>query len=161
MAKPCIVCDGKKTAGIHSRHHPQFHKYLDDTTPGVKPMSEGMRNFRQESGYDAAVRVAKGRPCQIVSPVCTGQAEHLHEALTRAKAGGLKAAVANGPVFDSCDACNSYIQENQVWAMEHGFLFRATVEGKQAAAEAKRAQARPSSPTPPRRSRLLPDRDQR
>lgn len=37
--------------------------------------------------------IGDGRePCQILSPVCTGFVEHLHEPLTRARAGGLEAA---------------------------------------------------------------------
>lgn len=125
MAARCAVCEGKKIAGIHSRHHPEFHEYQDSTDPGLKPMSAGMRAFRKESGYDAMVKAAKGQPCQIVSPVCTGTAEHIHEILSRGRAGGLKAALRDGETVPACDACNGYVSENPVWAREQGWLISA------------------------------------
>lgn len=139
MARPCFVCDGKRAHPIHVKAVGMagYHPYQDSSAPGLKPLSEGMRNYRQESGYDAAVREAKGTPCQIVSPVCSGTAEHLHEPLSRGRAGGLKAAVRGGGTVPSCDNCNGYIAENPVWAKEHGWLFSATIEGRAAAKEAK------------------------
>jgi hypothetical protein len=124
-AKSCAHpnCGAGKNHPVHSRWHKEHHAFLDASAPGLKPMSEGMRNFRKESGYDAAVREAKGEPCQVLSPVCTGYAEHLHEPLARGRAGGLKAALRDGPApIPCCDPCNGYIGENQVWARENGFL---------------------------------------
>lgn len=127
-ARPCAnlvggaVCGAHKAHPVHSRVHPQFHEYLDSTKPGLQPMSAGMRAFRRESGYDQAAREARGRACQIMSPVCTGTAEHLHEVLPRGRAGGLKAALRLAPAIDACDPCNGYVMENQVWARERGFL---------------------------------------
>lgn len=68
-------------------------------------------------------------PCQIQSPVCTGYVEHLHEPLTRGKAGGLEAALRDGPPpIPCCDPCNGYVSENQVWARERGFIVRRPME---------------------------------
>ena len=93
----------------------------------IAPMSEKRRKFYKD--VYAPMRdeaVGDGRePCQIQSPVCTGFVEHLHEPLTRGKAGGLEAALREGPPpIPACDACNSYVSENQVWARERGFIVR-------------------------------------
>lgn len=127
--KPCAnliggaLCGAHKAHAVHSRFHPQFHEYLDARTAGLQPMSAGMRAFRKNSGYDAAVEEAKGKPCQIMSPVCTGLAEHKHEVLPRGRAGGLKASLALAPAVDACDACNGYVTgEGLTWGREHGFV---------------------------------------
>lgn len=151
-----------KSADVHSRHYrgADGHPFVLDAEPGLKPMNEGVRNWRQQSGYNDAAKAARGKRCQIQSPVCTGTAEHLHEPLSRGRAGGLRRAVEIGGTVDACDPCNGYVMENQVWAYEHGFLFRATVEGEQAAREAKEAresaasEAAPSPSSVPKRSRL-------
>jgi hypothetical protein len=78
--------------------------------------------------YRSHVReLAKGEvACQIQAPGCTRVAEHIHESATRGKSGGLDAAIRKGTLlFDACDSCNSYCSENQVWAMERGFIERA------------------------------------
>jgi hypothetical protein len=141
-ARPCAApnCGGSKNAGIHSRFHAQYHPYLSDKQVGLQPMSAGMREYRKASGYDAEKAAARGTPCQIVSPVCTGIAADLHEPLPRGRAGGLEAAYEIGGGVPACRACNSYCSnEGQVWAAERGLLFRNTVEGRAAAAEAKEA----------------------
>ena len=124
MASSCAVCGARKQASIHlGRINPGWHAFQDARRPGMKPMSDGMQAFREASGYAAAVEAAKGTPCQIVSPVCTGTSEHLHEPLSRGRAGGLRAALRDGPQpIPCCDACNGYIMEHPVWAMERGFL---------------------------------------
>lgn len=125
MAALCAVCGAKRNHSSHLRAvaGAAYHAYQDASAPGLQPMSEGMRNFRRESGYDAAAKEAKGQPCQVLSPVCTGRAEHLHEPLSRGRAGGLKAALRDGPQpIPCCDACNDYIAGNPVWATERGFL---------------------------------------
>ncbi len=122
-AKPCAVCEASKSASVHSRWHPSFHAYEDSTRAGLQPMSRGMRAFRKESGYDEAKAAARGTPCQILSPVCEGVAEDLHEPLARGRAGGLKAALRDGPApIPACRPCNEYVMENQVWARERNFL---------------------------------------
>lgn len=125
------LCEGARTSGVHSRHHPEYHEYWKDKPVGLQPMSDGMRAFRKASGYDAAVKDAKGKPCQVVSPVCTGRAEHLHEPLSRGKAGGLKAALRDGPApIPCCDACNSWVMEHQDWAMQRGLLVKPPVSDR-------------------------------
>lgn len=98
------------------------------TTP-MRPMSAKRAKFYGQTYRpmrDAAV--GDGRePCQIQSPVCTGYVEHLHEPLTRGKAGGLEAALRDGPKpIPACDRCNSYVSEHQVWARERGFIVKLT-----------------------------------
>src|SRR5262245_27635753 len=125
MSARCAICEMKKNHRVHVRAvaGPQYHAYQDASKPGLKPMSEGMRNFRRESGYDAAAKSAKGQPCQSLSRVDTGRADHLHEPLSRGRAGGLEAALRDGPApFSACDACNSYVSEHPVWAREKGLL---------------------------------------
>lgn len=125
MAAMCAQCGAKKSHSIHVRAlgRDGWHEYTDSTAPGLKPMSAGMRAFRRESGYDAAKAEAKGTPCQILSPVCSGTAEDLHEPLPRGRAGGLAASLREGPTpIPSCRPCNGYVMENQVWARERGFL---------------------------------------
>lgn len=154
---PCIRCDRPKSADVHSRHYrgEDAHGYTLDPADTALGMSEGVRNFRKTSGYDAAVKAAKGGPCQIMSPVCTGRAEHLHEPMPRGRAGNLERAVEIGGTIPACDACNDYCSgEGQIWAAEHGFLFRNTVEGVQAAQAAKEERESRSpavSTTPARR----------
>jgi len=122
-AKPCAVCEASKSASVHSRWHPSFHAYEDATRAGLQPMSRGMRAFRKESGYDEAAREAKGTPCQILSPVCTGLAEALHEVLPRGRAGGLKASLRLAPAVAACNACNSWVtSDGLTWGREHGFV---------------------------------------
>lgn len=150
-------CGMSKNASVHSRHARDGHEYMSDKPVGLQVMSAGMRAFRRESGYDEAVKAAKGSPCQIVSPVCTGVAEHLHEPLSRGRAGGLQRAYEESGGVPSCDSCNSWISgDGQVWAAEHGFLFRDTIEGiaaARAAKEARESAADEAAPSSPRRGR--------
>ena len=94
-------------------------------TAPIAPMSPKRRAFYRDvyaPMRDAAIGDGT-EPCQIVSPVCTGYAEHLHEILTRGRAGGLEAALRDGPPpVVACDACNGYVGENPVWAAENGWL---------------------------------------
>jgi hypothetical protein len=115
-------CGASRNHAIHSRFHPEFHEYMKDKPVGLQPMSAGMKAFRRESGYDKAAKAARGTACQIMSPVCTGTAEHLHEVLPRGRAGGLKASLRLAPAVEACDACNGWVMEHQVWARERGFL---------------------------------------
>lgn len=123
----CAQCGARKSHPIHLRALGMEgqHDFLDARRPGLQPMSAGMRAFREQSGYNDAAKAAQGQPCQVVSPVCTGRAEHLHEPLPRGRAGGLKASLRDGPApIPCCDACNGWIMENQTWARERGFLVR-------------------------------------
>lgn len=134
MAEPCAfklpsggTCGStKKTAPVHSRHHPQYHQYLDASKAGLSPIGKARERFNEsEAGkaYNAVTRALKAgeTACQIQSPECTGIAQHQDEALPRGRAGGIAAALRDGPAPSlACDACNSYLAQNLVWAAEHG-----------------------------------------
>ena len=98
----------------------------------LKPMrriSKKRARLYRSSGYAEKRDDAVGdghQPCLIQSPVCTGFVEHLHEPLTRARAGGLAAALLNGPEpIPCCDLCNEFCSRNPTWAYERGFLVHA------------------------------------
>lgn len=136
MAAPCVnvlweggpVCGStKKTAPVHSKHHPQHHEYLDGSKAGLSPIGKARERFNaSERGkeYNRVTRALKAgeTACQIQSPVCTGIAQHQDEALPRGRAGGLPAALRDGPApYLACDRCNTFVAENLTWAAEHGF----------------------------------------
>jgi hypothetical protein len=132
MPSSCPQCGMSVNASEHVRGHEKFdHDVPVYSKPGLSPMGRRMRRFNEsEAGkaYNARTReIRKGEtPCQIVSPVCTGVAEHQHEDKTRAKSGGIEAAIRKGTqFFPACDPCNSFCSENQVWARERGFIVRA------------------------------------
>ena len=126
---PCESCGASKNHAAHSKWHQQYHEYV---SPRVgwqdKPRSKlASRSARQQAvyddGYAEAAAEARGEPCQVVSPVCVGTAMDLHEPLARGRAGGLKAALRDGPPpITACRPCNSYIMDHQVWARERGLL---------------------------------------
>jgi len=126
---PCARCGAKQSHSIHIRALGMAgnHPYEDGSRAGLSPIGEARERFNaSERGreYNAVTRaLAAGEvACQIQSPVCTGLAEHQDEALTRGRAGGLAAALRDGPEPSlACDACNTYLAENLVWASEHGF----------------------------------------
>lgn len=121
------VCSLSKNALVHSRHYQEAdaHDFMDPRKPGLKPMSERMAEFREASGYNAAVKAARGKPCAVGFDGCMGIAQHLHEPLSRAQAGGLKAALRDGPPpLPCCDYCNEAIEQTvngRAWALAHGF----------------------------------------
>ncbi len=127
-AKSCAVCGKPRDfEGIHSRHTPGFHPFADSSRAGLSPIGKARERFNESERGREYARVnrelAKGEtPCQIQSPVCTGIAQHQDEALPRGRAGGLPAALRDGPApYLACDPCNGYCAENLVWASEHGF----------------------------------------
>ena len=64
-----------------------------------------------------------GGKCEAAIPgVCTGTSEHLHEILSRGRAGGLEAALRKGSVIPVCDRCNGWISENPLKAKSLGLL---------------------------------------
>ena len=72
-----------------------------------------------------AVRAAVGdgnEPCQARTPVCTGRVEGIHEVLPRGRAGGLKAALRDGPTIDCCHRCNEWISEHPRESLALGLL---------------------------------------
>jgi hypothetical protein len=107
------------------------HPFLDDRPVGLSPIGGRTRRFQASDAgkeYSAHAReLSKGETaCQIEAPGCTGVAQHIHESATRAKSGGIEAALRKGTLlFDACDSCNEFCSENQVWAQERGFIERA------------------------------------
>ncbi len=72
-----------------------------------------------------AVKAAVGdgdEPCQARTPACTGRVEGIHEVLPRGRAGGLKAALRDGPTIDCCHGCNRYISEHPRESLALGLL---------------------------------------
>ena len=64
-----------------------------------------------------------GGKCQASIPdVCTGTSAHLHEILSRGRAGGLQAALRDGSVIPVCDRCNGWISEHPLKAKSLGLL---------------------------------------
>ena len=125
-------CGRITSAPCHIVGHPDYeHDYLETKHPGLNPVGRRARRWQaSEEGkaYRAHTEeLRKGEtPCQINSPVCIGVAQHIHEDKARGKTGGIEAAIRKGAtLWDACDPCNEYCSENQVWARERGFIFRA------------------------------------
>lgn len=118
----CAVCEEIKNHSIHTYDH----DFIDPRPVGISPVGRRMQRFNASDAgkeYRAQARATRGQPCQIVSPVCTGYAEHLHEPLSRGRAGGIEAALRDGPApIPCCNSCNSYVSEHPVWAREKGLL---------------------------------------
>ena len=69
------------------------------------------------------------RDCQIKSKVCWGAASSWHEAIKRSHSGAIvpgEKATAQGQVFwASCSPCQTFIEDNPRWGVEHGFVKRS------------------------------------
>lgn len=125
-------CDRIKSAPVHVFGLLGYeHDFVDTRPMGMNPIGKRMQRFNaspEGQEYRAHAReLTKGEtPCQIKAPGCTKVAQHIHEASTRGKSGGLDAALRKGTLlFDACDSCNSYCSNNQVWAEARGFIERA------------------------------------
>ncbi len=134
MARPCTDCPPmrkqKLTASIHGKQaifEGWGHEYQDGSRGGMSPIGRARERFNaspEGRAYNAVTAsLAAGEvACQVQSPVCTGLAQHQDEALPRGRAGGIAAALRDGPTPTlSCDPCNSFLAENLVWAAENGF----------------------------------------
>ena len=72
-----------------------------------------------------------GGECEAKIPdVCTGTSEHLHEILSRGRAGGLEAAIRDSDVLAVCDRCNGWISENPLKSLALGLLKHYSPENK-------------------------------
>jgi hypothetical protein len=120
--KVCAQCGMIKNHSVHLTDH----DFVDPRPAGISPVGQRMTRFNQSDAgkeYRAQAKATRGQPCQIVSPVCTGFSEHLHEPLSRGRAGGIEAALRDGPEpIPCCDACNGWVSEHPVWAREKGLL---------------------------------------
>lgn len=128
MAALCS-CGAKKNHPVHIKalRLEGAHDYMDPSRAGLSPIGAARERFNaspEGRAYNAVTRaLADGETaCQIQSPVCTGIAQHQDEQLPRGRAGGIAAALRDGPApYLCCDPCNSYVAENIVWATENGF----------------------------------------
>ena len=121
----CAQCDGAKNHPDHTYDH----NFVDPRPVGMSPIGKRTQRFQASDAgkeYERTKRETQGEPCQIQGPTCTGFVEHLHEPLSRGRAGGLAAALRDGPApIPCCDACNGYVSEHPVWARERGLLLSA------------------------------------
>ena len=130
MTKPkveCAVCGKPQHHAVHSPTE-WDHDFQDSRRAGLQGVGKAKERFnRSPVGREYNARTAALKdgqtPCQIQSPVCTGVAEHQHEVLTRGRAGGIAAALRDGPpTVYACDPCNGYVSENVIWARERGYI---------------------------------------
>ena len=63
--------------------------------------------------------------CELRSPVCTGRAQAIDEALKRSAGGaivpGELAGEQNQRFYAACNPCNTYKEDHPRWAVENGF----------------------------------------
>lgn len=120
--KVCLQCGERQHHSIHTADH----AFVKAAYQGLRPVGEITERFNRSEGgkeYRKQAKQARGKRCLIQSPVCTGSAEHLHEPLSRGRAGGIAAALRDGPPpIPSCDACNGYVSDHPQWGREHGWL---------------------------------------
>lgn len=126
MSKRCLTCDMKRAASVHL----DGHAFLEETKyRGLRSIGGTMTRFNESlagKAYRAEAVATRGLPCKVKSPRCTGTNQHLHEVLTRGRAGGIAAALRDGPPpIGSCDACNGFISEHPQWARERGWLLHS------------------------------------
>ena len=155
----CLDCDGIKSAPAHLHGH-RFNPPPKVGGFGQQRQSLPKRSERMERYYEEVRRpavaeaVGDGRkPCQIMSPVCTGLVESIHEIVPRGRAGGLIPAMAAGPTVDGCNPCNGYCSQNPLWAAERGLLRHAPPSAK--IVPRRQAAPREERPEEPVRRRRL------
>lgn len=126
--KSCFRCEMKRTANIHLLKHPDYdHPYVLKGEPGLKPMSEGKREYLKSQKHQEVYAEAMG------DKFCVGHAagapgrctERLtpHHILPRSQAGGQEKA-EDYPVVMLCDWLNDAVQsvaEVREWAKSHYF----------------------------------------
>ena len=124
----CDRCGHPKLHAAHVSLDPAVRICPEYVKPERKKRREPMASksdkriaYLEESDYAARSAAARGKPCEVASPVCTRVAEGLHHVLSRGAAGGLEAAERLGATLDSCNACNEYVErEGRAWAVERG-----------------------------------------
>ena len=125
----CARCSYPKLHDAHVSIDPAVRICPEYVKPERKKRREQMAAksdkriaYLEESDYAARSAAARGKPCEVASPVCTKRAEGLHHVLSRGAAGGLEAAERLGPEpIPSCAACNEHVErEGRAWAVERG-----------------------------------------
>lgn len=131
----CVrIVDGQECGQIknHTSHggsgytHDWLKPEVRKERAPMSPIGAATERFNaSEDGieYRARVIAERGAPCPVRAPGCTGKVEHLHEKLSRGRAGGIQAAVRDGPPpVGMCDNCNDHISRYPRWAKENGWL---------------------------------------
>ena len=92
----------------------------------LKPVSDKRKAAQPERRAFVADMLRRSPGCQIGSPICTGRATQVHEAIKRSQGG----AIVPGPLateqgqefFTSCWACNClWVEQNDHEARRLGF----------------------------------------
>lgn len=119
--------------------HLHDHDFVDPRPAGISPVGQRQQRFyASDAGreYAATKRANQGEPCEMrnilgeaawfeagMQFICTKVGEHLHEILPRGRAGGIAAALRDGPEPRwLCDNCNSHVSAHPAWSKEHGLL---------------------------------------
>jgi len=84
---------------------------------GVKPVSAKRAAINREYAKESRP-FWKGKPCQIRSPVCTGQAQGIHHRKGKATKEDL---MDKRYWMAACNCCNAYVETNDAWARKMGY----------------------------------------
>ena len=133
-------CDRIKSAPAHVFGLLSYeHDFVDTRPTGISPIGKRTQRFQASDAgkeYERGKRGMKGAPCQMRSlltdeewddagldRVCQGEGAHWHEIYPRGRAGGIAAALRDGPKpVWLCDPCNSHISANPKWSEGKGLL---------------------------------------
>lgn len=138
--KACAQCGMVKNNSVHL----YGHDFVDPRPAGISPVGQrerpgaGQRFKMSDEGkwYEATKQANQGKPCEMrdflgeaawfeagMQLICSKVGEHLHEILSRGRAGGIAAALRDGPrPLWLCDSCNSHVSTHPAWAKEHDLL---------------------------------------
>ena len=133
--KQCAECGKIRNHTIHTTDH----RFVDPRPAGLSPIGQRTVRFNDsEDGkkYASTKRANQGKPCEMrdflgeaawfeagMQFICTKVGQHLHEILSRGRAGGIAAALRDGPrPLWLCDQCNSHVSTHPKWAEEHDLL---------------------------------------
>lgn len=115
-------CDAKKTAPVHSHHHPAFHTYLDPSKAGLKAVSEGRQAYMQSETHKEAMALSRDAkdcwPAAYGAPgECFGPISPSH-IVSRGAHGGLEVA-DEYPAPPACQQHNAGMEQDaeiRAWA---------------------------------------------
>lgn len=130
MSAPCFTCEGKKSAGIHLKYHPEYHAYLDPTRAGIKPVSDGRAAFNASTthrdAYDLRESYCVGHalPTPYKAPGRCDTPLTPHHTLETSFA-GKEYSEKHHPVVTLCAWLNDAIGSNpevEAWALRTHFV---------------------------------------
>lgn len=84
----------------------------------IKPMAKKREVKQREYRKLVKQMLEEDKHCAIHSPVCTHVAQGLHHKVKRS----MKNLTDLKILVRSCNACNSFLEENPDWGVEHGFI---------------------------------------